>query len=158
MRMNPQTAKSMATNSTDSGSYLLVIRLEDPCKIAIGALGSMAFESGYFVYVGSARRNLHHRIARHVRTKKKLRWHIDYLLQEARVERVLVSTKKSELELGTALLESPRFEVVKRFGSSDSPLPGHLFFCAKADSAQGVADSLPLEIRTATDEYPLELA
>lgn len=54
--------------------------LERPTCLAIGRLGVFEFPAGRYVYTGSARRNLEARIARHRRTEKALRWHIDWLL------------------------------------------------------------------------------
>lgn len=148
----------MTINADNSGSYLLIIHLDEPCILTIGALGEVSFRHGYYVYVGSARRGLRGRVARHLRSEKKLRWHIDYLLRQVHVEHVLVSSKNTELELGQALLASPRFEAVERFGSSDSPLPGHLFYCADAASAGELQNSLPRTVRSVTDEYSFLLA
>ena len=144
----------MTSSLHDSGSYLLIIRLDEACRLKIGALGEIAFDPGYFVYVGSAKRGLRARIARHLRDEKKIRWHIDYLLTLARVERVLVSNSAAEQELGTALLDSPDFNVINHFGSSDSPLPGHLFHCPEAGSSNALLKALPSKVRSVTDEYP----
>ena len=36
----------------DSGSYLLIIDCEQSTEIAVGALGTLAFDAGYYGYVG----------------------------------------------------------------------------------------------------------
>jgi Uri superfamily endonuclease len=41
-----------------------------------------------YVYTGSARAGLEARIARRRRREKRMRWHIDYLLREARIVEV----------------------------------------------------------------------
>lgn len=61
-------------------SYQLEIAVARPLSIDVGGLGRCRFPAGRYVYTGSARRNLEARIARHLRTEKTLRWHIDRLL------------------------------------------------------------------------------
>ncbi len=61
-------------------TYQLLIELSRPLRVRIGRLGSRDFPAGRYVYTGSARRNFEQRIARHLRRKKSLHWHIDWLL------------------------------------------------------------------------------
>ncbi len=67
-------------------TYQLMIRLHEGARIRVGRLGKFDFTAGCYVYTGSARRNLESRIARHLRREKKLRWHIDYLLNHPAAE------------------------------------------------------------------------
>ena len=62
------------------GTYVLLIELATAATIQVGRLGMLAFAKGYYAYVGSALGGLEQRIDRHLRTEKKLFWHIDYLL------------------------------------------------------------------------------
>ena len=68
-------------------TYQLYIRLRRPCRLAPGRLGPHRLPAGWYVYTGSARRNLPARLRRHLRRDKTLRWHVDWLLArpEARV-------------------------------------------------------------------------
>jgi Uri superfamily endonuclease len=61
-------------------TYQLLIEVARPVRANIGRLGSFAFPAGRYIYTGSARRNFEARVARHLRTEKTLRWHVDYLL------------------------------------------------------------------------------
>lgn len=70
--------------------YALLIYLPHATQINVGKLGEFVFPAGFYVYVGSARRNLASRIARHRRKEKRLHWHIDYLLQHAEVKEVVI--------------------------------------------------------------------
>jgi len=108
------------------GSYILLVCLERPMDIMIGGLGEIAFKEGRYAYVGSAMGGLEQRVSRHLRSRKAIRWHIDYLLRFGRVESVHIkeSTTKCECYLATEL--SKRFDVVPRFGSSDCNCKGHL--------------------------------
>ena len=81
MPFNSKMQKGSVPNSqNNSGTYQLVIHLEADRIITVGKLGRFHFPAGYYIYSGSAQKNLTHRISRHLRKKKPLRWHIDYLL------------------------------------------------------------------------------
>jgi hypothetical protein len=53
------------------GSYLLIIRLNEEKKLKVGALGTIDFKPGYYIYVGSAMNGLIPRIRRHFKKEKK---------------------------------------------------------------------------------------
>ena len=55
------------------GIYCLVIHLPGPKEIRVGKLGRMAFEAGYYIYVGSAMLSLEARLKRHRSKRKKQR-------------------------------------------------------------------------------------
>jgi Uri superfamily endonuclease len=63
----------------DSGHYVLLLRLTAPARLRIGALGTFTFPAGWYVYTGSAMRNMQARLRRHFSARKKIRWHIDSL-------------------------------------------------------------------------------
>jgi sugar fermentation stimulation protein A len=113
----------------DSGAYQLIIRLELPAVITVGALGELRFDAGSYIYTGRASKNLAKRIARHLSPEKKLRWHIDYLLQQAQIADVRVYAGKAKDECcinsETALRVRGIFPV-KGFGSSDCRCFSHL--------------------------------
>lgn len=60
--------------------YQLLIRLEAPATVTVGMLGRYSFPAGWYVYTGSAKRNIQARVRRHLVKAKRLHWHIDYLL------------------------------------------------------------------------------
>jgi Uri superfamily endonuclease len=108
-----------------ANTYLLNIFLPKPTMIRIGKLGSFYFASGYYVYVGSAKKNFHQRIDRHFRKKKKAFWHIDHLLRFGRVTNVW-SCPLSE-EQTAAILTKKMDSPAPRFGASDTRSKSHLF-------------------------------
>lgn len=71
----------------EQGAYLLVVELKEASKISVGALGKILFPEGYYVYAGSALGpgDISARITRHKRREKRRHWHIDYLLEEAKI-------------------------------------------------------------------------
>lgn len=111
------------------GVYVLNISVSRNIKPEIGALGKISFEKGLYTYVGSAQNNLEKRVARHLSRDKKLRWHIDYLLDSgaSRITKVFYKEagKTEECRLARALgqTEIP----VPRFGCSDCRCSSHLF-------------------------------
>jgi len=117
----------------DKGLYILLIHLPEGREIEVGALGSRPFRRGFYAYVGSALGGLQGRVARHLRRKKRRRWHIDYLLEHAHVKEVLtipVEAKgepRLECTLARSLAEG--LYTIEGFGSSDCRCKGHLFYC-----------------------------
>jgi endonuclease-3 len=107
-------------------TYILYVYLCNSRFIKIGKLGKFYFRKGYYVYVGSAKRNLHRRIDRHLRKKKKKFWHIDYFLQYTDIKKVWISdfSEVKTAELLSQIMKIP----VLGFGSSDKNSRSHLFY------------------------------
>jgi len=112
----------------DRGSYLLVLELNRGRSLAVGGLGRVRFVRGYYVYVGSAMKNLSKRMERHRRLLKKHFWHIDFLRQVCRFHAALAVRASSRLEcdLARSVAELAEWHV-PGFGSSDCRCPTHLF-------------------------------
>jgi Uri superfamily endonuclease len=78
--------------------------------------------------VGSALRGLQARVARHLRREKKIRWHIDCLLERGAVMAVLWIHSEERLECVIAQgLRDRGLASIKGFGASDCRCPSHLF-------------------------------
>ncbi len=86
-------------------------------RISVGRLGEFRFPAGCYVYSGSARRNFEARIARHLRTEKTLRWHIDYLLAARGVS--VTAVKRSVRDECALNRSAGGTIVVAGFGASD---------------------------------------
>lgn len=84
-------------------------------------------EAGIYVYVGSAMGDLSARVARHLRKNKHKYWHIDYLLEHAKVLSVVMlpSERRLEEEISSAL--SKKFDGPEGFGSSDLKVKTNLY-------------------------------
>jgi len=104
------------------GSYLLLLRLDQKVSIK-----HWTIEAGIYVYVGSAMGDLSARVARHLRKNKRKHWHIDYLLEHAKVLSVVMlpSERRLEEEISSAL--SKKFDGPEGFGSSDLKVKTNLY-------------------------------
>ena len=67
--------------TSQPGTYALILHCPSDRPMAVGRLGVITFEKGYFIYIGSAfgAGGVLARVKRHCRTDKRLRWHIDYV-------------------------------------------------------------------------------
>jgi len=111
------------------GVYHLILHLREPARVRVGRLGRFGFPAGYYVYTGSAMGGLESRLARHRRRRKKLHWHIDYLLRRAEVvDSVARATRCDvECEWNRRVLSLPGARVVAPgFGASDCRCSTHL--------------------------------
>ncbi|MBW7898783.1 hypothetical protein B188_11770 [Candidatus Brocadiaceae bacterium B188] len=117
--------------TSNTGIYCLIIQLLQKYSITIGCLGTFCFPAGFYVYVGSAQNSLERRIERHLRRKKKTRWHVDYLLRYGQVIYVHTYAGKKDMEcMLSNKIENIKNATapVKGFGSSDCPCYSHLYF------------------------------
>jgi len=112
------------------GAYLLVISLEVPRVLEVGALGRLSFPAGHYAYCGNAYGpgGLRARIARHLRLGARKHWHVDHLRAAGRVVAVRVVADLVECVLVERLRALPGTSVpVPGFGSSDCRrCPAHL--------------------------------
>lgn len=112
----------------DGGDYLVVLQLTRDADILIGAQGVRHFPAGYYVYAGSAKRNLAARLARHRRKRKQMHWHIDYLRQQAEVIADIPIRTAADLEHDLAAAVSQIADwTIPHFGCTDCDCPSHLF-------------------------------
>lgn len=112
----------------DRGSYIIIIRLARDGQIPIGGLGEVKFRKGYYLYVGSAMKDLSQRIARHRRLTKKKHWHIDYLREHADFAAGIPIRTSRDLECSLAgKLGTIADWQIPGFGSSDCSCATHLF-------------------------------
>lgn len=120
--------------STDRGTYALLLHLRQPQRIGVGRLGSLFFPAGYYVYIGSALAGLRHRLGRHLKQGKVLRWHVDYLREVAEFEEAWVAFGDERLECRwmETVAGWPEAQLVALgFGSSDCRCRAHLAYFAQ---------------------------
>ncbi|MBD3255389.1 MAG: DUF123 domain-containing protein [Candidatus Lokiarchaeota archaeon] len=117
------------------GSYILLMVLPENQIISIGKLGSIFFKKGYYAYIGSAMAKfgsatLENRVRRHLKPtdRKKKHWHIDYLLEYAKIVKLFLLPMTFKIECIIANEVSENSEgVIPGFGSSDCNCRSHLF-------------------------------
>jgi len=133
----------------DRGAYLVVLRLDRPTTIATGALGDVTYRRGYYLYIGSAQRNLTARLNRHRRPgRRRKHWHIDYLRETCTVvdSYTIREPWRRETEI-VRRLRPLADEGIPRFGSSDSPEPSHLLYFTEDPRRRADFQDLLLELR-----------
>jgi Uri superfamily endonuclease len=111
------------------GIYVLLISISQRINVEVGAKGTVNFERGLYMYVGSGQSNLEKRLKRHLGRDKLELWHIDYLLKDKAVKVLKVFFKEGEkaVECETAKNIGKSGVSVKGFGSSDCKCLSHLF-------------------------------
>jgi sugar fermentation stimulation protein A len=118
-------------NIQGPGTYVLLMELAEERCLAVGRLGAVRLAPGYYLYVGSALGGLRPRLERHLRQEKRRHWHIDYVLEAARVVEVWYALSTERLECGWArelAATSGLTPTAPRFGASDCACATHLFF------------------------------
>ena len=109
------------------GAYVLIIDLMENLSFHLKSLGSLSFEKGTWIYIGSAMGNgstsLENRLARHFRSEKTIYWHIDYLLKSSAKIRCSIWTESSkpvECDIAKSIEQINNiYQGPKGFGASD---------------------------------------
>ena len=139
------------------GAYCLLLHLDEETRIDVGALGARTFPPGVYVYVGSAQGGIEKRLSRHLSEKRSTHWHIDHLLDHARVLSAIslnVSRKEDECEVARSLLTCEDSEVVvEGFGSSDCSCRSHLIHFT-SDDYDNIAEMISMRLCMLPAVYP----
>lgn len=101
------------------GAYVLLIEMRRPMKIKLAGKIAGALAPGRYLYCGSAKGpgGLRARIARHMRRRKAVRWHVDQLTTRGLVHGAWVFPDECECALVTRLAHLPA--PIPGFGASD---------------------------------------
>jgi Uri superfamily endonuclease len=110
------------------GSYVLYIKVRRDQIVRVGGLGPVKFRKGFYTYVGSALGGIEARVSRHLRKDKRIRWHIDYLLEKALVLGAVCLPSDIRTECLIAKRFGSRLDFVPGFGCSDCGCRSHLFY------------------------------
>ena len=137
------------------GSYVLLIQLPEAQTINTGSLKAIVYPRGYYAYVGSAMGGFKSRLNRHLKTGKKPRWHIDYLLEKASLCGLILGETEERLECAIARALNRQFMSVPGFGCSDCPCPSHLFMASEEMEPTVLATLNRLNIRLSSHPIPL---
>lgn len=109
----------------------MVIFLKEGVRLRIGKLGIHDFLPGYYVYAGSALGGLHCRLKHHLKSEKRMHWHIDYLLQRAAVTQIWYALGQLRLECTWDAIVRGLPEAISSipgFGASDCQCSSHLTY------------------------------
>ena len=111
------------------GTYVLVITLGSDLTTEVGALGTLSFPAGVYLYTGSALGGLDQRVSRHIRHEKTVKWHIDRLTVAADSVIAYESYPDyvAECELASMAGDCGMVPSVDGFGCSDCSCRTHLF-------------------------------
>lgn len=117
------------------GTYILLLRVDSPCTVTVGRLGTAALTPGWLLYVGSAfgPGGLAARIGHHLRQSVKPHWHIDYVRAALELREIWVCASPERLEhrFAAALHSAPGSSIpLPRCGASDCRCAAHLFHFA----------------------------
>lgn len=120
------------------GIYVLIISVDTPLNVKIGALGKIFFEKGVYAYVGSAQNSLESRVERHLANDKVNFWHIDYLLGNKNTKIIDVFWKKADKseECKVARKLDEKKTSIPNFGCSDCDCVSHLFMLGGPERSQ----------------------
>lgn len=143
------------------GAYCLMIEVPEERKIVVGSLGSHRYQRGVYAYVGSALAGVEQRVGRHKSQKKRLRWHIDYLLANADIlATVAIPGERREVECGIAqaLQRCEGASIpVPGFGASDCRCESHLLYFGDVDP-ELVSETIMMRLSMLECIYPRRTA
>ncbi len=111
-------------------TYCLIIKLKKDSTISIGKIGQLNFKKGNYIYVGSALNSIDARVKRHLKSDKKLFWHIDYLLNSSNssIDKIILERSNIKWECVIAKEIAKEGIGITKFGCSDCKCDSHLFY------------------------------
>jgi endonuclease-3 len=120
-----------------AGTYTLLIELEAPTTIDVGALGTFDFEDGWYAYTGTAfgpggfsRIDRHRDVA--TGRNETRHWHVDYLLGDD-CARLVGTCRTPNVDAECRFSDRLPGTRVPGFGASDCSCDSHLVFDLSGD-------------------------
>lgn len=131
------------------GTYILVLRVDRPCTVAVGKLGTATLTPGWLLYAGSAfgPGGLAARLRHHLRPAARPHWHIDYLRTALDLCEIWACASPQRLEhrFASILQAAPGSSIpLPRCGASDCRCAAHLFHFAARPASQLLAAECPV--------------
>jgi Uri superfamily endonuclease len=135
-----------------SGTYVLLMQLENPQRITVGRLGRYTMQAGWYDYIGSAfgPGGLRARLRHHASIASRPHWHIDHLRRYAELIEIWYTDSgwRREHDYAALLARLPGSRIpVAGFGASDCHCRSHLFYHVERPDVQvfrlRVADLCP---------------
>ena len=114
----------------NSGAYAILFYLSSDSLVYIPRYGHVNFKKGFYIYSGSAKKNLIHRVTRHSKKDKKIKWHIDYfsVLDSVTTLKKFLFFDKTECEINSFFCANGGKTLIKNFGSTDCKNNCHSHF------------------------------
>ena len=129
------------------GAYALLIRLRRPLRCSIAGRADGRLDPGLHLYAGNAwgPGGIRARVARHLRTHKTRRWHIDRITAVTRPVGVIAWPGGDECAIVAQALRLPGVAVpIAGFGSTDCrSCPAHLLLLADERTVREIAHPAP---------------
>lgn len=125
MVLEPGLEKVQNLTDINNGIYLLEIKSCEDFILNHRLFNKYIFPKGIYYYAGSAQKNLHHRIKRHLSHTKKLHWHIDYLtlIKSNTISNIVIFRdlpKSYECKIVNDLIKYFNLQkIIPNFGNSD---------------------------------------
>lgn len=137
------------------GTYLLLLRVDSPCMVNVGRLGTATLGLGWVLYVGSAfgPGGLAARLRHHLRPAARPHWHIDYVRAVLPLYEIWVCASPQRLEHRFAdLMHNARGCSIPlpRCGASDCRCAAHLFHFAARPAPQLLVAESPAVMQVFT--------
>ena len=136
-KLNVEFAPGTESIPNNSGIYSLILSLDKNVQLLTRGLKRFDLQKGYYIYIGSAMNGLRNRIFRYLRIEyMKKFWHIDYLLEYAKILYIIFSItkdRKFESVLANEFLKINYLKPVPKFGCSDTKDFTHLFYLHSFD-------------------------
>ena len=144
----PVPAEEAAVISEDArpGAYVLHLTLTRNIQVRIKTLGERELSQGSYLYVGSAKRGMATRCARHGRLADqkagKIRWHVDHLLVDPRCKLTSIEYFPGAEECRISRRIARRKGItapIPRFGATDcrSGCRAHLYRVQQGGDREG---------------------
>ncbi|MEE9502742.1 MAG: GIY-YIG nuclease family protein [Candidatus Aminicenantaceae bacterium] len=130
-------AEELCLRKENNGSYVLVLHVQQPCWVKAGKLPEREFLPGIYLYIGRAKKHLRGRLTRHLRTEKKLFWHVDYLLRKVQIKEIWCRLDFfNECQIASEIIGAcgEYCSLILGFGASDCQCPSHLIYYYGEDS------------------------
>jgi len=119
----------LKTRLEDTGAYILIMNVSKAHNISIGSIGTVVVDPGYYLYAGSGMNGLSARISRHLRKRKRMHWHVDFLREISSKVKAYPVRSPHNIEDNIVLALAEVFPgVIPGFGASDSSQVTHLFY------------------------------
>lgn len=138
-------------NASMTGTYTILIECTKTITIKFGKRGYSTVAKGYYLYTGSALGkgtvSLEGRVRRHLRSRKKPKWHVDYLTSKAgckvKAAICLISTRRLECLVNRVIAEQLNTRaILPRLGATDCKCEAHLVKVRPTLRVRGIIDRL----------------